>query len=232
MKKILMVVVVSLLVANTAFAAPADAAADSFEARRAGVLLSSAIAGAVVAGPLGMVVAAASGVWLDQQVEKAGQLNEIKADLVAATTRIDLLNQRLVAAGNASQQLTQIALEQLQLEMLFKTGKSQLTSTGKQRLLMLADFMRENPTLAIRLDGYADPRGDNNHNQLLSAERVAAVAEQLLLAGINQNRISTYAHGASLSEAQQGDMDGYALERVVRIQLSQAQPSNAVAQLK
>ncbi len=116
--------------------------------------------------------------WPDVQVVKAGELESAEARLSAARTRNELLSQQLLAAESTTEHYAQIALAQLQLEMLFKTDDSKLTSRGKQRLVMLAEFMGINPDFNLRLDGYADPRGDSSYNLSLSTERVHAVAEQ------------------------------------------------------
>lgn len=225
MKKIL--IASSLLVAMTATTAHAESGFS--EARRAGVFFTSAIAGAVVAGPIGMVAAAASGVWLDEQVVKAGELELAATSLSAANIRNDQLSQQLSAAETISEQYARMALAQLQLEMLFKTDDSELTSRGKQRLVMLAEFMAVNPDFSLRLDGYADPRGDASYNLSLSTKRVHSVAQQLFTLGVQEGRISIFSHGDSFSQAQNGDYDEYALERIVRMQLSRKNEANAVA---
>ncbi len=225
MKKMLLAS--SLLFAITATTAHAESSFS--EARRAGVFFTSAIAGAVVAGPIGMMVAAASGVWLDEQVVKAGELELTEADLAAANFRNDQIGQQLAAAENITEQYARMALAQLQLEMLFKTDDSELTTRGKQRLVMLAEFMTVNPGFTLQLDGYADPRGDSAYNLSLSTDRVHSVAQQLFSLGVEENRISIFSHGDSLSQAKNGDYDEYALERIVRIQLSRKDSADAIA---
>ncbi|MFA7555702.1 MAG: OmpA family protein [Spongiibacteraceae bacterium] len=209
------------------------------ELRRGGVFFGSAVAGAVLAGPIGMAVAAIGGVWLDEQVEKAAVLEAVSADLAVdlneANSQIVLLGYQLDKAEQSSAKHAQLALDQLQLEMLFKTGRSELTLSGKQRLVLLADFMSKSPALDIQLDGYADPRGDAEYNLSLSAARVESVVTQLKTLGVASERISSFSHGASQSQSQQGDYDAYALERVVRIQLlnnkSITDKSSSVAQV-
>lgn len=221
-----------LLSSILAVSAPLAQADDNRStARKAGVFFSSAIAGAAVAGPIGMVAGAFSGVWLDQQVEKADELAGVESDLAEANAQLSSLDKQLARAVADSQKYAQIALDQLQLEMMFKTGASNLTDAGKNRLALLADFMSANKHLNIRLDGYADPRGNAEYNRSLSEARVASVASQLLKMGVAQDRLKTYSHGDSQSNAANGDYDSYALERVVRIQLSKNGQQNSVAQV-
>jgi outer membrane protein OmpA-like peptidoglycan-associated protein len=204
-------------------------------ARKASVFFGSAIAGAVIAGPIGMAVATTSSMWLDKRLEKASEfereLDRTEAKLSAASQEIGDLHYRLAVAEDTSKQYAQIALNQLQLEMLYKTGKSELTDSAKHRLDLLSDYMNKQEKVAIRLDGYADPRGDADYNLQLSAQRVDSVAQHLISTGLNENRISKFSHGASASSVKEGDYDGYALERVVRIQLTNAGSDDALAQV-
>jgi outer membrane protein OmpA-like peptidoglycan-associated protein len=91
--------------------------------------------------------------------------------------------------------------------------------------------MANNDELAIRLDGYSDPRGAAGFNLALSQQRVKSVAEQLKLAGLDPSRISTFSHGATQSQALQGDYDSYALERVVKIELTKKNQASSLAQI-
>jgi outer membrane protein OmpA-like peptidoglycan-associated protein len=221
--------IAAVIAATTANAAHADV--NYTDLRRAGVFFGSAIAGAVIAGPIGMVAAAGSGVWLDEQVEKAAGMEAMEQALSNAETDKAQLHDQLAVAEHSARHYAQSALESLQLELLFKTGQSELSDYGQQRLAQLAEFMATHDELQIRLDGYADPRGDAEYNAALSNDRVMSVAALLQNAGIHGSRISTFSHGASQSQAAQGDIDSYALERVVRIQLTSQGQGAKVAQV-
>jgi outer membrane protein OmpA-like peptidoglycan-associated protein len=73
------------------------------------------------------------------------------------------------------------------------------------------------PDIYIRLDGFADERGDADYNQVLSQKRVDYVREQLISAGVESSRISVAAHGEA--PAQDDTPDSYALERRVSLHL-------------
>jgi outer membrane protein OmpA-like peptidoglycan-associated protein len=216
MKKIILMT--TMIAASAVNAAEDESKFNSL--RSAGVFFSSAITGAVLAGPVGMIAAAGGGVWLDEQVKKAATLDETKAELVAAESEISALSYELALLDSLVDKSVANTPDQLQLELLFKTGQSELTDYGVSRLVLLEKYMLKNKALNIRLDGYADPRGNAEYNVELSNNRVIAVAEHLRSAGVDPSRIDTYSHGAAKSIALKGDVDGYAFERVVRIQLS------------
>ena len=78
------------------------------------------------------------------------------------------------SAGIATSVLPWMALDQLQLEMLFKTGDSSLTPGGIDRLGLLAAFLEKNLDLDIVIAGFSDPRGNSAANLALSKARATA----------------------------------------------------------
>ena len=201
------------------------------EAKRAGVVMGSFITGAVAGGPVGALAGMFAGAWLGDKVETADRVETVEAKLTQASQQVDDLSLQLTEAQKLSRKYAQVALDQLQLELLFKTGDGQLTRSGQRRLVTLADFLVKNPELNIRLDGYADPRGGADYNLALSDARVKSVEQLLVEKGVEPTRIEATAHGASESSAVSGDYDGYALERVVKIQLIRGDSPDAVAQV-
>jgi len=226
MKKALVLSV--LMTAGSVLAEPVDL---KTEAKQTGVVMGSFITGGVAGGPLGAIAGLVAGAWLGEQVVQADQVEVIEQNLQKANHQVADLTQKLSQSESRAQQFAQIALDQLQLELLFKTGDSELTPSGQQRITYLANFLVNNPVLTIRLDGYTDPRGDTAFNQTLSDKRVDSVAALLIDHGVEQQRIKTYSHGASQSQSVVGDYDAYALERVVKIQLSQGDSKDAYAQV-
>ena len=190
------------------------------------------------AGPVGFLVGALGGGWLAQQVAAAEELDDAKAELTALNqtlmrTQTELAEQTraLDAARSQQQQYARMALDQLQLELLFRTGDSQLTKAGQSRLAMLATFLAHNPDLSVQIEGFADPRGGEGANLALSKARAEQVAKLLTQTGVASDRLTVVAHGESLSAAQEGDVDGYALERRVSIQLMRTGANDALAEV-
>lgn len=193
---------------------------------------SAVVAGALAAGPVGAVVGAIGGKWLADQVAHAGELQSTQQSLALREQKIQALEDSLAQALSESEHYAQMALDHLQLEMLFRTGDSELTDQGVQRLALLADFLRRNDAIDIRVDGFADPRGNREENLRLSTARAESVAAQLVARGIPAGRIAVHGHGDSASDAPEGDLDAYALERVVRIELHRDDRADALAQVE
>ncbi len=197
------------------------------------------------AGPVGFVLGSLGAGWLVNEVGQAGELEETAADLAVARTDLVTVQTQLATTRHAlaraesdlngalreQAQFAQLALEQLQLEMLFRTNDSQLTGPGQERLALLATFLNRNDELTVRITGYADPRGGSDANMVLSRARAERVAEQLVASGVSAGRLTVVAHGESQSLADNGDTDAYALERRVHIVIDQGADQRRVAEV-
>ena len=215
----------SILVLGSVLAAPAGAAVAT-EVKRDATTLTAIAAGAVAGGPVGAFLGALGGAWLGEQVERADRLPVVSAELAERERDVAGLEEDLAALDNAlraerreTARYARMALEQLELELLFRTGESRLTDEGRARLGLLAQFLAANPDIEVRVDGYADPRGPTDDNAILALDRAEAVAGALVDAAIPADRVSVHGHGEGQSRAAEGDLDGYALERRVRIEL-------------
>lgn len=197
-------------------------------AKKGAAFAGATAAGVALGGPLGLLGGGLLAVWLHDTMDEAAEaetarqaLSSVESELVASEAALAETTAELAKAREANAEYAQLVLDQLQLDMLFKTNETELTNTGKARLAALAAFLAANPQIAVRLDGYADPRGSKKHNEQLSLSRVNHVARLLARHGVDSRRIEGFSHGASRSAAAEGDYDAYALERAVRINLSQ-----------
>jgi outer membrane protein OmpA-like peptidoglycan-associated protein len=219
-----------LLALGTIHPAHAD---DWLPAKKGVSMIGATAAGVVLGGPLGMIAGALTGVWMNNTLDAADttgkELATAQMHLRESETELAQVSEQLDEAHLATQQYAQLVLDQLQLEMLFKTNATELTPAGHMRLATLATFLVANPQIDIRLDGYADPRGADNFNQQLSLGRVSHVARALAELGVDEQRIQSFSHGADDSIAPSGDYDAYALERSVKVNLSQS-GSTGIAQ--
>ena len=198
--------------------------------------LSTIAVATAAAGPVGFVLGTVGGIWLVDQVGEAAQFETATVELAAAEAQLAAteanlreLRGQLAGAKQEQAKFARMALEQLQLEMLFKTGEAKLTPQGESRLALLASFLSNNPDLDILIEGFADPRGDAKANQRLSEARAKAVAGRLAAVGIEPNRMTVLGHGEQQSMAVQGDSDAYALERRVSIEINRRDSGRKVA---
>lgn len=190
------------------------------------------------AGPVGFILGGIGADWLVNQVAAADELHSTEqalvatqADLALAHSELSKVNADLEIVQMEQERFAKLALEQLQLEMLFKTNDSRLTTGGEDRLALLATFLNRNEGLSVRIEGYADSRGDSASNMALSLARAERVAQQLLEAGVAPSRMTVLAHGETQALAIEGDTDAYALERRVHIAIDQGAGNRQVAEV-
>ena len=197
--------------------------------------LSAIAVGAVAGGPIGALAGMVAGSWLVEQVgqadaydESVASLTRTQSELAVSQLSLAQLELQLTAAEAEQHRLAQLTLDQLQLEVLFRTGESQLTAAGGKRLQLLARWLQGSGGTRVAIAGFADPRGSEPANLALSQARAEQVASALIMAGVPRSRMTVTGKGEALSQAAQGDHDAYALERRVLIEL---QPEGQVATL-
>lgn len=214
-------------------------------AKQSAVFIGSAVAGAVLAGPIGYLAGGLTGAWLANNIDKADErdrsvaeltetrreLESLATDLAHADAETEGLENALRVSQHSMDRYRRLASQYVTFELLFRTGESSLTADGDARLGQLAVFLAEQPEIDVMLSGYADPRGDDEFNLELSEQRVRTVADTLQANGVRPERITINAHGDRQSSAVDGDLDAYALERRVTIELSVPAYSAEVASI-
>jgi outer membrane protein OmpA-like peptidoglycan-associated protein len=80
-------------------------------------------------------------------------------------------------------------------EVFFKFDSAMLAAADDSVLQPLVDEMNKYEGTRIVLDGFADPRGTNGYNVILSGKRAEAVRERLIALGAPGDRIVLGLHG-------------------------------------
>jgi peptidoglycan-associated lipoprotein len=80
-------------------------------------------------------------------------------------------------------------------DVLFDFDKSDIRPSERQKIDKIVQVAKDNPTVEIGLNGYADPRGSDKYNQKLSERRVEAVRSAVIAGGVSADRIKTVAAG-------------------------------------
>ncbi|MBR6411929.1 MAG: OmpA family protein [Alphaproteobacteria bacterium] len=79
----------------------------------------------------------------------------------------------------------------------FAFDSAQLDGTDKANLMKVADWMKQNPSEKVRINGYTDNTGPTAYNMHLSQKRAQSTAAYLESLGISADRITTHGYGAS-----------------------------------
>lgn len=225
--KFALLAIIICLAANTAYAAdPAS------KEQNTGVG-AGAVIGAVAGGPAGALLGAAIGAKIGDtffrrkiKAEALGteldnsrkQVNKLEQDVNGLNSNIDSLAADLEHLRSVARpELLSLMQAGIEMDLLFRTDEHVLAAATGERLNDLASSLAAMSDVYIKLDGYADQRGDAAYNQKLSERRVAHVRELLVANGVPQDRITTNGHGEMPSTHE--DVDSYALERKVSLML-------------
>ncbi|GAB3637184.1 hypothetical protein GCM10027422_27740 [Hymenobacter arcticus] len=114
-------------------------------------------------------------------------------------TRIDTLTVRAGESRRYEPRLTPATVgSRLDLaDLLFVQSKAQLLGSSYPTLNKLAESLKDNPQLEIRLEGHTSNEPPADKNQVLSEERVATVKRYLVGRGVAASRITTVGYGGS-----------------------------------
>jgi len=222
-------VFVSLLV--SIFSLPAYAERSSKE-ESAGIGLGAVI-GAISGGPVGLIAGAALGAKVGDKMHERGiQVESLTASLDDSRKQIVSLEENLRSLDGeirtldgelrearefANPELLTLLAAGIEMDLLFRTDEDTLSPPITGKLGQLAASLVNNTDIQIRLDGFADERGDASYNQQLSVRRAEHVRDLLVATGISSSRISINAHGES--PAVDMNVDSFALERRVSMTL-------------
>ncbi|MEM7248118.1 MAG: OmpA family protein [Acidobacteriota bacterium] len=91
--------------------------------------------------------------------------------------------------------------------MLFRSGSAQLAAQSEQVIELLAGMLESAPNVDIRIEGRVSPSGNPLRDLELSQRRADVVAERLVNAGLDSNRIIATGLGSSLSDITTEDRD-------------------------
>jgi peptidoglycan-associated lipoprotein len=77
----------------------------------------------------------------------------------------------------------------------FDYDKSAIKSTDESKLEEVANYMKSNPSHAVRVEGNCDERGTEEYNRSLGERRALAAREYLARLGVDPGRVVTISYG-------------------------------------
>ena len=79
--------------------------------------------------------------------------------------------------------------------VLFGYDSSELDDEDRSILDNQGNFLNQNPSLKVTIEGHCDERGTREYNLALGEKRASAVKDYLISVGINSDRISVVSYG-------------------------------------
>ena len=102
----------------------------------------------------------------------------------------------------------------------FKSGSTDFSSAdSKVALQLLTDYLNDNPSLRIRINGHTDSVGNKESNQELSQNRANTIAVMLIQNGIAKDRIEWEGFGEEMPIADNSTEKGRAINRRVEFEV-------------
>jgi outer membrane protein OmpA-like peptidoglycan-associated protein len=102
-------------------------------------------------------------------------------------------------------------------DVLFATGKADLTEAAKERLDKLAAFMHRYTDRTLVIEGHTDTVGGREQNQLLSQRRAEAVKVYLIVQSVDAARLTAVGRGVDVPTADNDTPEGRQRNRRVEI---------------
>ncbi|AMC99519.1 OmpA family protein [Halomonas chromatireducens] len=105
----------------------------------------------------------------------------------------------------------------LDSEVTFAFDSSEIREGAYRELEQVANTLRENPDMRVRIEGHTDHVGSAEYNEGLSQRRADSVRDFLVSRGIDANRMTTVGYGESRPVATNETDEGRAQNRRVEI---------------
>lgn len=97
--------------------------------------------------------------------------------------------------GNGSQRI-----ENMLQSVYFDTDKAAIPQSERSKILEAADYLKNNLSDKLLIEGYCDWRGTREYNLTLGDRRANGVKQYLMDQGIDPDRLQTLSHGDLTAE--------------------------------
>lgn len=166
------------------------------------------------------------------EAEKAAaQARAATAVAQAQTQQADAARQEAVAARaeaeSMQQQLAELQAKQTERGMvltlgdvLFDTNTATLKPGATVALERVAEFMKQNASTKVMIEGHTDSRGSDSYNMELSQRRAQAVGDALAFRGVDRGRVEAVGRGEGFPVATNDSGAGRQQNRRVEIVFS------------
>jgi outer membrane protein OmpA-like peptidoglycan-associated protein len=143
---------------------------------------------------------------------------------MAARAESELAAKAKAAANQLMRELSDLKAKQTERgivltigDVLFATGKADLSSDALRSVDKLADFLQKYPNRNVLIEGHTDSVGSDEFNLTLSQKRADSVKETLTSRGIGEGRIATKGYGKKYPVASNDTVAGKQQNRRVEV---------------
>jgi peptidoglycan-associated lipoprotein len=83
-------------------------------------------------------------------------------------------------------------------DVYFEFDRYDLRADARDTLKANAEWLKNNPSARVEIEGHCDERGTNEYNLALGAKRSQAVKDYLVTLGVSTERLSTISYGEEI----------------------------------
>ena len=157
-----------------------------------------------------------------QRAQAEAQAAEARAQAQAAKRQAYEAREKLRAQLNSVLATSETArgLIVSMPDMLFATGRYDLTPDAKVKLAKVSGILLSYPGLRLQVEGHTDSVGGDEYNQKFSEERAGAVRDFLAQQSVSMNNLDAVGYGKSEPVASNDTASGRAMNRRVELVVS------------
>lgn len=104
-------------------------------------------------------------------------------------------------------------------KIFFETGKADLNTVASTDLNKLVNYLKDNPTARLEIQGHTDNTGSATINNRLSQDRAYSVVSYLILQGVSNSRLSAKGYGSMQPIDSNATIEGRANNRRVEVKI-------------
>ncbi|TRZ98549.1 MAG: DUF4398 domain-containing protein, partial [Deltaproteobacteria bacterium] len=157
-----------------------------------------------------------------QQAEQARQ--QMEQATLAAQSEAEKAAKAKAEADQLAKEISGLKAQQTERgiiltigDVLFATGKAQLSPQANMSVTKLSEFLKNHPTRNVLIEGHTDSVGSDEYNQVLSGKRADSVKYELRNNGVEASRITTVGYGEKYPVASNDSANSRAMNRRVDV---------------
>ena len=113
----------------------------------------------------------------------------------ASTTAPASVSSSTGTASSSASADSQYLVQNVGDRVFFQTDQSNLNGSARATLRNQAQWLSQNGSVNLIIEGHADERGTRDYNLALGARRANAVRDFLISEGVNGSRLQTISYG-------------------------------------
>ena len=204
---------------------------------------TGATVGGLVAGPVGIVTGALIGSLIGQNVTNENKIKQLSSSNDELENKLDTSSKQLKTLKEINSQQSivlndahrtveklftknqELKYHALNFDVQFRTNSIDIEKQYQNYLKDLANSLNTTPNIDIEVAGFADRMGDEDYNMKLSNQRAMQVKKFLIEQGIEEERITTLAHGETQPLHSEENLENNFFDRRVTVFIMPAEIS-------